>query len=93
MTKTIKHNIDIHQEITDAVVESLEAIREQFGKDHEGFAWTKPWIETANGMPRNVDNKPYRGINVLLLLIQASKMGYTQNIWGTFKAWKDKNER
>jgi len=90
MPKTIKHNIDIHQEITDAVVESLQAIREQYGKDHEGFAWDKPWIDTANGMPRNVDNKPYRGINVLLLLIQASKMGYGQNIWGTFKAWKDK---
>jgi len=90
MVKTIKHNIDIHQEITDAVVESLEAIREQYGKDHEGFAWTKPWIDTSNGMPRNVDNKPYRGINVLLLLIQASKMGYGQNIWGTFKAWKAK---
>ena len=90
MTKTIKHNIDIHQELTNAVVESLEAIREQYGKDHEGFAWDKPWIDTSNGMPRNVDGKPYRGINVLLLLIQASKMGYTQNIWGTFKAWKDK---
>ena len=90
MPKTIKHKADIHQEITDAVVESLEAIREQYGKDHEGFAWDKPWIDTANGMPRNVDNKPYRGINVLLLLIQASKMGYGQNIWGTFKAWKAK---
>ena len=90
MVKTIKHNIDIHQEITDAVVESLEAIRDQYGKDHEGFAWDKPWIDTANGMPRNVDGKPYRGINVLLLLIQASKMGYGQNIWGTFKAWKAK---
>ena len=90
MTKVIKHNIDIHQELSNAVVESLEAIREQYGKDHEGFAWDKPWIDTSNGMPRNVDGKPYRGINVLLLLIQASKMGYTQNIWGTFKAWKDK---
>ena len=90
MVKTIKHKADIHQEITDAVVESLEAIRDQYGKDHEGFAWDKPWIDTSNGMPRNVDNKPYRGINILLLLIQASKMGYGQNIWGTFKAWKAK---
>jgi len=31
MPKTIKHKADIHQEITDAVVESLEAIREQWG--------------------------------------------------------------
>ena len=90
MPKTIKHKADIHQEITDAVVESLEAIRDQYGKDHEGFAWDKPWIDTANGRPRNIDGKPYRGINVLLLLIQASKMGYTQNIWGTIKAWNSK---
>ena len=90
MPKTIKHKADIHQEITDAVVESLEAIRDQYGKDHEGFAWDKPWIDTANGRPRNIDGKPYRGINVLLLLIQASKMGYTQNIWGTIKAWNAK---
>ena len=90
MPKTIKHKADIHQEITDAVVESLEAIREQYGKDREGFAWDKPWIDTANGRPRNIDGKPYRGINVLLLLIQASKMGYTQNIWGTIKAWNSK---
>jgi antirestriction protein ArdC len=90
MVKTIKHKADMHQEITDAVVESLEAIREQYGKDHEGFAWDKPWIDTANGRPRNIDGKPYRGINILLLLIQASKMGYTQNIWGTLKAWNAK---
>ena len=90
MPKTIKHKADIHQEITDAVVESLEAIREQYGKDHAGFSWTKPWIDTSNGRPRNIDGKPYRGINVLLLLIQGSKMGYTQNIWGTLKSWNAK---
>jgi len=89
MTKVIKHKLDIHQEITDAVVEALEEIKKRFG-DNRQMEWNKPWIDTLSGSPKNVDGKAYRGINILLLSLQASKMGYTQNIWGTFKAWQSK---
>ena len=89
MAKIVKHKLDIHQEITDAVVEALEEIKNRFG-DNRKMEWNKPWIDTLSGSPKNVDGKAYRGINVLLLSLQASKMGYTQNIWGTFKAWQGK---
>ena len=89
MVKVIKYKLDLHQEITDAVVAALEEIKNRFG-DNRKMEWNKPWFDTLSGSPKNVDGKAYRGINILLLSLQAAKMGYTQNIWGTFRAWKDK---
>jgi len=41
MAKIVKHKLDIHQEITDAVVEALEEIKKRFG-DNRQMEWNKP---------------------------------------------------
>lgn len=76
----------VYEKVTDKIVAMLEA----------GVApWTKPWATgsvTGSGyadgapawFPRNaVSKKPYRGINVWLLL--ASEGSYQDNRWVTFK--------
>jgi antirestriction protein ArdC len=68
--------LDAYQVVTDKIVAQLE----------KGVVpWTKPW-DAAVGMPRNLDGRPYRGINILLLGCE----GYDDPRWGTFKAISDK---
>lgn len=73
---------DVVAEVTGKVLEALEA----------GVApWVKPWKGTTKApmaihAPRNyVSGKAYRGMNVLLLLITAADMGYSDPRWLTFK--------
>jgi antirestriction protein ArdC len=62
--------------VTDRIVEALE----------EGTVpWRRPWTVGADG-PRNIDGRPYRGINVWLLLAQ----GYGSPHWLTFNQCKAK---
>src|SRR5690606_25116177 len=56
--------------------------------------WRKPWTTTGTpaglGMPHNAcTGRPYRGINVLLLMIEAMEKGYTSTGWITPKAAMD----
>jgi antirestriction protein ArdC len=62
----------IYQMITDQVLKALS----------EGqIPWRKPWNASVNG-PRNyVSNKPYRGVNVWLLLLK----DYASPYWLTMK--------
>jgi len=75
----------VYEKVTDRIIAMLDA----------GVApWTKPWTTGAAGagyvdgapawFPRNaVSKKPYRGINVWLLL--SAEGSYTDNRWVTFK--------
>ena len=67
---------DIYQAITDKVVADLErGVR----------PWNKPWTAGGNGgLPLRAIGKPYRGINVLLLWIEAALKGYASPVWMTF---------
>lgn len=66
---------DVYGIITEKIIEQLE----------KGTApWQKPW--TGAGIPTNlVSNRPYRGINVMLL----SMFGYEQNLFLTSKQLKE----
>lgn len=47
--------------------------------------WRKPW-RAEFGLPRNLDSrKPYRGVNVLLLMSSALSAGYGANWWCTYQ--------
>jgi antirestriction protein ArdC len=46
-------------------------------------AWRKPWNAAAS-MPRNVDGRAYRGINVWVLLLTAQAKGYSDPRWLTY---------
>jgi antirestriction protein ArdC len=73
--------IDIHQEITDAIVAHLEKGALPWHKDWKGG---KPVFT----LPRRATGEFYQGINVLLLWIAAEKYGFTADQWMTFKQAK-----
>lgn len=75
---TIKPRRDVKQEITDKIIELLEA-----GTD----AWKKTWeVAANNGMPVNaLTGAPYRGVNVIVLFMASAQNGYTSNKWMTYK--------
>lgn len=66
---------DVYQEVTDKIVSALE-------NGVQG-AWTPPWQGMA-GLPVSLQGRPYRGINVPILL----SAGYSSPVWGTFKGWQ-----
>lgn len=71
--------IDAHQVITDRIVELLE----------NGTApWRRPWsaFAGAGSLPTSLSTgHPYRGINVMILHVEAMIRGVSSNYWGTYK--------
>jgi antirestriction protein ArdC len=66
----------VYDIITDQMIGLLE----------KGLApWKMPWSRMGGGMPVNSQNKPYRGINIWLLMAVAADRGYTCPIWMTYK--------
>lgn len=75
-------NYDLHEQITNQIIEAIEA----------GCPpWRKPWTGGAQGasLPQRHNGEPYRGINILVLWSVASAKGYTSARWMTFKQAKD----
>lgn len=70
---------DIYQEITTQVLALMES---------HGANWTKPWVGSAGESVNLVSKKAYRGINVFLLGLDASRKGFGSPIWATFKQWR-----
>ena len=69
---------DIYQEITDRIIEALK----------QGVVpWIQPWTSTGpQGLPANASTeRPYNGINVILLWLTAMERGYSDHRWLTFK--------
>ncbi len=68
---------DIYQTITDKIITELEA---------GTVPWVRPWSGEADPFPRNaLSQRPYRGINTVVLGMEAHCRGYTSNQWLTFK--------
>ncbi len=68
---------DLRQEITDSIIAALE----------KGTApWQKPWQAGAFEMPMNpTSGKPYRGGNVIQLMMSGMKGGYEDPRWLTYR--------
>lgn len=67
--------IDVYQLVTDQVIKALEA---------GTVPWHKPW-SSVTGLPLSVSSrKPYRGVNVFLLGLEALANGYASPWWATF---------
>jgi antirestriction protein ArdC len=69
---------DIYQTVTDQIVAALEAGTPP---------WVCPWKGSdADMAPANLGTRrPYRGVNVLLLNLQAMLRGYSGNRWLTYQ--------
>jgi antirestriction protein ArdC len=71
---------DIYTRVTDSIVTALEAGTRP---------WSRPWnsggspVETP--LPLRHNGIPYRGVNVLLLWMQAVARGYAAPVWMTYK--------
>tara|TARA_B100000378_G_scaffold270794_1_gene260525 strand:- start:2178 stop:3134 length:957 start_codon:yes stop_codon:yes gene_type:complete len=67
---------DVYQRITDKIVAQLE----------EGTRpWFKPWKGGAPCRPLRHNGQPYRGINVVVLWMEAEDRGYSSPYWMTYK--------
>jgi antirestriction protein ArdC len=50
--------------------------------------WKMPWHRLAvSGTPKSVDGHFYRGVNSMILPMEAEDRGYTSPTWGTYRAW------
>lgn len=69
---------DLYQSVTDRIVAALEA---------GAPPWVCPWARSPGmAAPANLGTgRPYRGINVLLLNLQAASRGYPLNRWLTYR--------
>ncbi len=68
---------DLRQEVTEQIIRALE---------HGTAPWQKPWQAGALEMPFNpVSGKPYRGGNVVQLMVVASSHGYDDPRWLTYR--------
>lgn len=67
---------DLYQRITDRIIHALE----------QGTPpWVAPWLDRTS-IPSNLaTGKPYRGINVLMLHMEAMDRGYPDSRWLTLK--------
>jgi antirestriction protein ArdC len=76
----MKTKVDNYQEITNSFIEALESC---LNGDSTIPAWVRPW--SSIGSPRNgFSNRPYQGMNSLLLSFKASIHGYADNRWATY---------
>lgn len=67
---------DIYTEVTNRIVAALE----------QGTPpWVCPWLQ-GSGLPHNPNTgKAYRGINVLILAVEAMRRNFANNRWLTFR--------
>jgi antirestriction protein ArdC len=73
---------DIHQHITDQIVNAIERGAGEF---------QLPWHRSAGSIMRPVNiasKKAYRGVNVVALWAYAEKFGYSSGVWGTYRHFR-----
>ncbi len=77
---------DIHQKVTDTIISYLE----------NGITpWQRPWNvhDTSFRIPCNsLSQKPYSGVNVLLLWGAARERVFSSHEWASFKQWSANKE-
>lgn len=78
--KTSSERADVYARVTERIVAALEkGVR----------PWLKPWSTSRTGQrvsrPLRVNGTPYRGVNVVLLWIEAFERGFTSSTWMTYR--------
>jgi antirestriction protein ArdC len=78
-TKFSKTRTDIYQTVTDNIIAALEAGVKP---------WSCPWqrVDGMSGLPSNyATGAAYSGMNIMLLWCSASKQGFSDSRWMTYK--------
>lgn len=69
----------IYQEITDSIIAELE----------KGAApWVKPWKADSTADKNIISQKPYQGINRLILGLSSMSRGFSTPVWASYKQWE-----
>lgn len=80
---TLKPKLDVHQAITDKIVDAIEE-----GAGTFEMPWHRPGI--SFDIPKNaLTGKHYRGSNILSLWIDADEKKFERQSWATFKQWQE----
>ena len=84
MARITKQKFDVHQEITNRIVEALESAGE----------FQLPWIRNKGGSMRRPVNiasaKRYNGVNIVSLWVAAQACDYPSHLWGTYRQWQER---
>jgi len=72
--------MDIYKTVTDSIIAELEK---------GAIPWVKPWRVDSSADKNFISQKPYQGINRLLLGMSSMSKGYTNPAWATFKQWQE----
>jgi antirestriction protein ArdC len=71
---------DLIQQVTNDLITAIEA-----GTD----SWQMPWHAIATTtQPRSIDDRPYRGLNTVILAFTAAEHGWTSGVFGTYRSWQ-----
>jgi len=77
MTKKTKTKKNIYETVTEKIIDSLQT---------GVVPWARPWEANQYGIHRNaVTDRPYRGLNILLLNMVAMIKGFVDPRWLTFR--------
>ena len=69
----------IYQEVTDQIIKQLEA---------GAMPWIKPWKADSTADKNFISQKPYQGINRLILGLSSMVSGFDTPVWASFKQWQ-----
>lgn len=69
----------VYQSVTNRIIEQLEK---------GSLPWVKPWKADSTADKNIGTQKPYQGINRLILGIESMVSGYGVPVWGTYKQWQ-----
>jgi antirestriction protein ArdC len=69
----------IYQEITDSIITELEK---------GATPWIKPWKADTSADKNVISQKPYQGINRLILGMSSMARGYSVPVWASYKQWE-----
>ena len=68
---------DLYANVTGRIIDALE---------RGAPPWVRPWSQDVDSVPMNAaSRRPYRGINALLLTLEANSHGYALNRWLTYR--------
>lgn len=73
--------MDIHQEVTDKIVEMLE---------QGAGSFTMPWAYHGDTPFNPISGNHYNGINILLLWVAQAERGYSHHHYASFKQWQSR---
>ena len=69
----------VYEEVTNSIIEQLE---------NGAIPWHKPWVADSSADKNVISQKPYQGINRLILGMSGMAHGFTVPVWASFKQWQ-----